>query len=203
MSNEQSITLRESARLAELESTIEKGMTTFVEVGQALAEILNSRLYRSQHKTFEAYCRDKWDMSRPRVYQLMGAAEVTTRMSTTVDMRPNNERQARPLTELSPDQQSAAWSKAVEIADGKQPTAKQVERAVQITRGTPPSRRPRPKKRLRGSYEDWRKLRDICGQIDALCLSLEKLKVDAPHEIQARNLCAKLATKLNKISENQ
>ena len=69
-------------------------------------------------------------MSRPRVYQLMGAAELTTRLSTVVDKGPTSERQARPLAKLEPEQQPTAWNRAVEIADGKPPTAGQVEQAV-------------------------------------------------------------------------
>lgn len=128
--SEEIITMQESARLVELERKIETGMTTFVEVGNALMEIRDSRLYRVEYKTFEAYCRDKWEMSRPRVYQLISAAQATLRLSTAVDVKPSNERQARPLTALPPEQQPQAWERAVEIAEGDQPTARQVEEAV-------------------------------------------------------------------------
>jgi N6-adenosine-specific RNA methylase IME4 len=126
----ESITIEESRRLVELETTIGAGLKTFVEVGEALLEIRDSRLYRIEHRTFEAYCREKWGMSRPRVYQLIGASQVTKQVSTIVDKAPSTESQARPLTKLPPEQQAQAWSKAVEMAGGEQPTAKQVEVAV-------------------------------------------------------------------------
>ena len=44
---------------------------TFIEVGKALLAIRDAKLYRKTHKTFEAYCRDRWEMSRPRAYQLI------------------------------------------------------------------------------------------------------------------------------------
>ncbi|HEX6762895.1 MAG TPA: hypothetical protein VF094_08855 [Gaiellaceae bacterium] len=47
---------RESARLAELEHVVEQGLQTFVEVGLALAEIRDGRLYRATHSTFAEYC---------------------------------------------------------------------------------------------------------------------------------------------------
>jgi hypothetical protein len=125
----ETLTVDESRRLVELERTIEHGLATFIEVGGALMEIRDSRLYRGEHRTFEDYCRKEWKMSRPRVYQLIGAAGVATR-STVVDKPPTSERQARPLTKLEREHQPIAWNRAVEIADGKPPTAKHVEHAV-------------------------------------------------------------------------
>lgn len=108
---------RDADRLAELEITIAHGLTTFVEVGAALAEVRESRLYRAEHPTFEDYCRVRWGMSRPRAYQLIEAATVVGGLSTTVDTPlPATESQARSLTKLPPEQQREAWSEAVETA---------------------------------------------------------------------------------------
>jgi len=126
----EAITIEESRRLVELETTIGAGLQTFVEVGEALLEIRDSRLYRIEHRTFEAYCREKWGMSRPRVYQLIGASQVAKQVSTIVDKAPSTESQARPLTKLPPEKQAEAWTKAQGKADGKQPTASQVEAVV-------------------------------------------------------------------------
>ena len=194
MNEDRTITLTESAKLAELERTIEAGLATFVEVGQALMEIRDGRLYRSEHKTFEAYCRDKWNMGRTYAHRLMAAAE--THETLPMGNKPATERQARPLTKLPSREHPRAWAQAVEIAGGKQPTAKQVEQAIRATA-------PRSKKKARGSYEDWRAFRETCEQIASLCRDLEALKVDAPHAIHARDLCAKLAKKLHNISSRQ
>jgi len=57
----------------------------------------DSRLYRQSHPTFEAYCRERWGMSRPRAYEVMGAAEAVCNLSAMADIPlPANERQARP-----------------------------------------------------------------------------------------------------------
>jgi hypothetical protein len=64
----------ESARLAELEPIIERGMAGFVEVGNALLEISDRRLYRGTHSTFKEYVEDKWKLSVSRAYQLCDAA---------------------------------------------------------------------------------------------------------------------------------
>ena len=197
MDTEQPITLKESARLVELERKIKTGMTTFVEVGNALMEIRDSRLYRVEHKTFEAYCQEKWGMSRRRANQLIGSADVVANLGTVVPKTPASERQARELKALPKLKQPEAWAKAVEIADGNQPTARQVEQAVRETLS------PGKPTKTRGSYDNWRAFRDICGQIATLCDSLDELKVDAAHAIQARDLSARLAAKLSKISKHQ
>jgi hypothetical protein len=128
--SEDIITMQESARLVELERTIETGMTTFVEVGSALMEIRDSRLYRVEYKTFEAYCREKWGITDRHARNLIAASSAATKLGETGTMVPKTERQARPLATLAPEQQPQAWERAVEIAEGEQPTARQVEEAV-------------------------------------------------------------------------
>ena len=52
----------ERENLQKHETTIKKGLNTFVEVGQALLEIRENKLYRIEYKTFEEYCQEKWQM---------------------------------------------------------------------------------------------------------------------------------------------
>jgi len=68
--------LRDDQRLAELEKTIARGKKTFVEVGLALAEIRDLRLYRREYSGFEEYCREKWGWSRQHAYRLIEAAPI-------------------------------------------------------------------------------------------------------------------------------
>lgn len=126
----------ESERLGELETQIGHGMQTFWQVGTALLEIRDARLYRAGWRTFEEYLRGRWGMERAHGYRLMDAAGV---VSSLVDAAPPvgdiplpaNERQARPLADLPGDVAQAAWAAAVTQADGAQPTAADVEAAVQ------------------------------------------------------------------------
>jgi hypothetical protein len=111
------LTQAESKRLRECEKAIERGLDTFYQVGNALAEIRESRLYRISYATFEDYCLERWKMSRPRAYQLMGAASVLNNLSTIVD-KPTTESQARELASFEPDVQKAVW----QIAIGTAPT---------------------------------------------------------------------------------
>jgi hypothetical protein len=69
--------------LSELETRIERGLQTFIDVGLALLEIRDRRLYREAgFKSFDTYCRERWGWSRDRGYQLMQAAEVVQSMPT-------------------------------------------------------------------------------------------------------------------------
>jgi hypothetical protein len=97
-----SLTQADTARLKELESVIERGRKTFVEVGYALAEIRDLRLYRQTHATFEAYCAEQWGWTRQRSYQLMNAASVVKLLPAGMSTRVDNEATARELAKLEP-----------------------------------------------------------------------------------------------------
>ena len=79
-------------------------------MGCALAKIRDSRLYRETHETFESYCRDRWDMGKAYAYRLIDSAQVQEVLSPMGDITPTNERQVRPLTKLTPEQQQEAAS---------------------------------------------------------------------------------------------
>lgn len=119
----------ETSRLADLEETIGRGLETFVEVGEALREIRDSGLYKDGYPTFEEYCRQRWQMSRPRAYELMQSSEVVSAIADTGAEPPANEAQARPLAPLRerPEEMTEAWMEA--SADGE-PTAAKVKEAV-------------------------------------------------------------------------
>jgi hypothetical protein len=120
----------ERVRLLELEAIVAQGLQTFYEVGQALIEIRGRKLYRESHKTFEAYCQDKWSLTRRRAYQFIDASEVLKNLCTIVHKTSIKESQVRPLTKLPPAQQLEIWQKAVEESPNGTPTAKIVERLV-------------------------------------------------------------------------
>lgn len=134
----------ESDRLAELETVIERGLQTFIEVGSALMEIRSSRLYRQMYATFEEYCQARWDLRKSRTYQLMDAAEVVENLksSTIVELSsgniplPINEAQARPLTKLGLEMQRQVWQRAVETAPQGKITARHVETVVREFQAT-------------------------------------------------------------------
>jgi len=125
------ITPEESVRLCELERVIQKGKDTFVEVGNALSEIRDSRIYRATFKTFEEYCQKRWDMGRDYAERLISSASVVSNLPTDGG-KPTSEWQARPLTKIPAEKQPEAWAKAQELAkeDGKKISVRHVEAAV-------------------------------------------------------------------------
>lgn len=89
-----------TTRLMECERVIERGLNTFVEVGAALLEIRDNRLYSDGYNTFEHYCRERWGMSRIHAHRLIEAADVTNNLLPMGNILPTSERQARPLAGL-------------------------------------------------------------------------------------------------------
>jgi len=126
------ITLNEIERteLTRHEQIIERGINTFVEVGQALVSIRDKRLYRAEYQTFDEYCRERWGIHRSRAYQLIDAARIVGNLSTSVDIGPTTEYEIRPLRTLPPDQQREAWERAIETAPDGKVTAGHVQRVV-------------------------------------------------------------------------
>jgi hypothetical protein len=119
--------------LEDCEAVIERGLATFVEVGEALAEVRDLRLYRATHDTFEAYCDQRWSLSRKRAYDLIGAAEIVGSLSPIGDTpKPANEAQARALRPVKdePEQMAEAMRHAATSTGGK-PTAAAIATAVQ------------------------------------------------------------------------
>lgn len=128
------------------ESTIDRGRKTFVEVGNALADIRDRQLYLGSHTSFEAYCVERWDMKRAHAYRLIESAAVTEQVSPIGDTPPATESQARPLTKLKTEDEDGnqvvdseevqhVWTKVVKDApkdeNGKpRVTAKLVEDTV-------------------------------------------------------------------------
>ncbi len=98
-------------------------------------ELRDRRLYRSTHKTFEEYCRDRFGHSRRQSYLLMDAAAVFDNLVEKCDQfdhkLPTAEGQVRPIIKLKPQQQVEVWQQAVEQANGKVPTGRIVKDVVQ------------------------------------------------------------------------
>jgi hypothetical protein len=148
MSEQLLLSLDEQAELTRLEAVIAKGLETFFEVGSALLDIRDKRLYRQSHSTFGDYCRARWSMSRSRANQLIDSVDVINdlRMSTIVDIEslPKTENVVRPLVNLTTEDRQAVWAESCHKANGY-PTAEQVAQTVKET--VPPERRQKRKRK--------------------------------------------------------
>jgi hypothetical protein len=129
----------EEKQLEQCEETIEQGLGTFLDVGRALAEIRDNRLYKGSHRTFERYCKDRWDLGKAHAYRQIYGYEAVALLeqkrspigdknesedSDSVNeihqemILPRNEAQVRPLTKLTPEQQVEAWSLVLDWVNG-------------------------------------------------------------------------------------
>lgn len=104
----------EAEELARCETVIARGLKTFIEVGEALTTIRDSRLYRQSHPTFDAYCKERWGWTAGRARQLIGAAETATNVAIAGGTAPATESQARELAGLTPAQAAIVMRVAAE-----------------------------------------------------------------------------------------
>lgn len=116
----------------ENEKIIERGLHSFVEVGQALMRIRDSRDYKTRagFPTFEAYCTKRWQMSRTFAHNTIKASETVFSIENIAPELPvpTTEGVARELK--GTDQQKAeVWQETVK-RHGPKPTAKQTRAVV-------------------------------------------------------------------------
>lgn len=136
------LSVNEASLLSDCETTVARGLATFVEVGRALATIRDGRLYRAEFGTFEEYCDQRWALSARYANQLIGAAQVVETISGAVapeinsdpPLLPATERQARELAPLldDPEELQEVWTETVQRTSGR-PTASAI-RAVRQER---------------------------------------------------------------------
>jgi hypothetical protein len=111
------LTTAEERDLQRFESTIAANLAAFFQVGYALMEVNQRKLYRGEFKTFEEYCRKRWEMHKAYAYRLISAAEVCKNLSPIGDIPlPDNECQIRPLIGLKPVTATKAWKRAYDAA---------------------------------------------------------------------------------------
>ena len=133
------LTKTERSELIECEAVIEHGRTTFVEVGNALAAIREKKLYRETHETFDTYCKERWGYTRDYACKLIGSASIAEQLQN-VDHgihSPANERQVRPLLQLSEPSEDDHRERVVNMKAVKEVWQQVVEKAPKDADGKP------------------------------------------------------------------
>lgn len=126
---------------------IEKGWQAFVEVGTALMEIRESRLYREEYDSWEAFCHDMLGISKTEANRQITDAKVVSDLQAPIGATaagelppPKVRSHVRALAQLkSAEQRHEAWRQAQEQAAtaGDPVTAKLVQESVDRIGGTP------------------------------------------------------------------
>ncbi len=105
----------------------------FYEAGAALRQLRDKRLYRSTHKKFEDYCRERFRFSRDKADLMIKAVGVVDNLKNDDNCRrflPTAESQIRDLSDFTAIQQCQIYVAAVEEAGGKVPTRRIVKGIV-------------------------------------------------------------------------
>ena len=114
------LSIVETSELAQCETVIERGMSTFREVGNALARIRQGRLYRDQYDSFETYSRAKWNMSGTHAHRLIDSASVVENLKDSpIGELPKSESVARELSKVPKEKQREGLGKGARTAQGK------------------------------------------------------------------------------------
>ena len=127
------LSAEEQDELAIHEVIIKEGIATFWDVGRSLFTIREKRLYRETHETFEAYCREKWNISRQHAYRLIEATDVFENVSPVGVIA--NERQARALAHYKKDVQKVVWQMAQTTAPAGNVSASHIKAVGEVLTG--------------------------------------------------------------------
>jgi hypothetical protein len=139
------LTEEEERERQRLEIKVDKALS---EGWSALKQLRDYRLYRSTHKTFEEYAKDRFGYNRAHAYRLIQAAQVIENLSPNGrqihemspigrHVLPNSERLCRELAKLPSKVQPIAWEKVLEVSDEKAPTARVVKSIVEQLKEKP------------------------------------------------------------------
>lgn len=110
----------------------------------AFREIKENKLWKeTEHKSFPAYCRERWQLDHSTVSHMIRASEILDDLKD-FDVLPQNAAQCRPMERLTAQQRKAVW-KAVLEGD-ETPTAKVINKKIveqghateRVTKETPP-----------------------------------------------------------------
>jgi DNA N-6-adenine-methyltransferase (Dam) len=132
----------ERATLQNAEIRIEKGLQSFLEIGAALKQIQQHKLYRADYSTFEQYLETRWGMSREQGYRNISAATVAQNLLPIGNI-PTAESQVRLLSPLPEEQQREVWADAIKRTITGAPTAATVatvlaERGLKVPKSALP-----------------------------------------------------------------
>lgn len=119
------LTKAENRELASIEEEIDTDLKAFIRTGRNFMTIRDKRLHRDNHKSFDAYCRSRWNLGKSYANRLIAAAEAADDVSEVecqigqevVTIVPTSEAVAREMTGIdSIPQRADVWQRAVETA---------------------------------------------------------------------------------------
>lgn len=159
--SETGLTTAESTDKAALMTRVRNGLDTWVEVGTALMELRDRKLWRDEAPDFTSFCQTHFGFTRRRADQLIAASAAVLEVEKSSSKngpdttekaespRGGSAFQAEELAKAPPDKQAEKWRKAVDTAPkdkaGKpKVTAAHVRRVVRDEPAPEPNGHPEP-----------------------------------------------------------
>lgn len=134
---------QEQERFHELEVVIEEGRNAWLQVGCAIWEIRERKLYRENYKTFEAYCASRWGWSKRHCDQIASASQILKEVTKdsgvlgSVVPKTISIKAAIELGRAAPEDRPEVIARAIPIGGGKV-TVKTIRAALPPPRSTTP-----------------------------------------------------------------
>jgi hypothetical protein len=111
------LTTNEAAQLKRCETIIQSSKSAAYAFAEALREIRDSRLYRQDYSSFDAYLAERWKITRGRANQEIRRMETMKALPESVSSMVTNERTAREVAKVPKEQREAVIKRAA--AKGK------------------------------------------------------------------------------------
>jgi hypothetical protein len=136
--------------------TIEKGWKSFLEVGLALKQIRESRLYREDHTSWEAFCREVVGVSKTEANRQIIDAEVVETLVTPngvtgeekTNPLPGNRAQARALAQVKDaEDRRKVWAQVVSTSANEAVSARLISETAASLIPQTPTKKPAAKPR--------------------------------------------------------
>ena len=127
----------ERLRKEQLEQVVAGGLAKFLEVGTALAELRNRRLYRMEFVTFEEYVRSKFGLHRSSVDGVIRSAQTAqVLLDAGLQLPPDtNPTSLRAISALPTDElKTACWELARNLSPARAPSQPLVSRLCRLVR---------------------------------------------------------------------
>ena len=133
MTDDLILSATEEKRFLQLKKVVKQGVATFVQVGKALFDIREARLYRGTHGTFVKFCKDEFNLSYSYAHRIIEASKVATKL-LPISKEVPNESVVRPLVGMSEKQQKRVYEAAIDIAEAEERpvTRTDIEQAISV-----------------------------------------------------------------------
>jgi hypothetical protein len=129
-----------------LEDIIDRGLQTFLEVGSALKEIKEQKLWSPEYASFEDYCEGRWNWTMRYANNVVRAARTATILGPPFPANEAISREMAKLVEDDPEQGQQAW--ATFTTENPNPTAKETRAFLRNYLRDEPRQLPAPSRPL-------------------------------------------------------